>query len=138
MHDDDGDDGNEPAGFNDDLNDMSMDADGAAPVEDFFVGDQAVNDDYIHDDPTSPSDSAMADEVREPGPGGGATGSFVPFDPRRAPNEKDLVMAMTDEDGDGSLMYDYFDRTVLKNWAGPEHWKLRKVVRRRQFSFSEH
>lgn len=25
---------------------------------------------------------------------------------------------------------DYFDQTFKKNWAGPEHWKLRKVVRR--------
>ncbi|KAF8682082.1 hypothetical protein AX14_004414 [Amanita brunnescens Koide BX004] len=38
-------------------------------------------------------------------------------------------MAMTDADGDGGAM-DYFDQNFLKNWAGPEHWKLRKVVRR--------
>ncbi|OBZ74209.1 hypothetical protein A0H81_05851 [Grifola frondosa] len=30
----------------------------------------------------------------------------------------------------GGLMMDYFDQSFLKNWAGPEHWKLRKVVRR--------
>ena len=36
--------------------------------------------------------------------------------------------AINDEEG----MMDYFDPTYLKNWAGPEHWKLRKVVRRRE------
>lgn len=99
------------------------------------MGDQAVNDDYIHDDPASPdmggSENGMADEAREPAIAG--TGAFVPFDPRRAPNERDLIMAMTDADGDSGMMYDYFDKTVLKNWAGPEHWKLRKVVRRRKY-----
>lgn len=123
----------EPAGFNDDFNDGApADMEGAAPVEDFFVGDQAVNDDYVHDDPPSPSvgsEGAMADEAREHGAGGGG---FVQFDPRKAPNERDLVLAMTDN-GEGGMMYDYFDRSVLgKNWAGPEHWKLRKVVRRRR------
>ena len=56
----------------------------------------------------------------------------MPFDPRRAPNERDLVLAMTD--AEGGVMMDYFDQSFLKNWAGPEHWKLRKVVRRREFS----
>ncbi|EKM50431.1 uncharacterized protein PHACADRAFT_200373 [Phanerochaete carnosa HHB-10118-sp] len=126
--DDDGD-GDEPAGFNDDFNEAPMDMGGPAPVEDFFVGDQAVNDDYMHEAPPSPSvggsEHGLADEAREYG----ADGAFVPFDPRRAPNERDLVMAMTDNE-EGGMMYDYFDKGALKNWAGPEHWKLRKVVRR--------
>ncbi|KAK7687927.1 hypothetical protein QCA50_009146 [Cerrena zonata] len=54
--------------------------------------------------------------------------AFVPFDPRKAPNERDLVLAMTN--AEGGTMMDYFDQSFLKNWAGPEHWKLRKVVRR--------
>ena len=52
----------------------------------------------------------------------------MPFDPRRVPGERERVMAINDEEG----MMDYFDPTYLKNWAGPEHWKLRKVVRRRE------
>lgn len=125
---------NEPAGFNDGA-DIPMDMDGfgaeGPAVEDFFVGDQAVNDDYVNDDPASPSvgsEGGMADEAREHGGGGGA---FAPFDARKAPNERDLVMAMTDAEG-GGMMMDYFDRGMLKNWAGPEHWKLRKVVRKRE------
>ena len=62
---------------------------------------------------------------------GGGGGGFAPFDPRKAPNERDLVMAMMDAEG-GGMMMDYFDRGMLKNWAGPEHWKLRKVVRKRE------
>jgi hypothetical protein len=39
-------------------------------------------------------------------------------------------MAMTDADGEGGML-DYFDQSLLRNWAGPEHWKLRKTIRRR-------
>ncbi|KAI9066950.1 barren [Trametes sanguinea] len=131
--DDDDDDG--PGGFDDDVQDFGnpMDVDGgsgsAAPVEDFFVGGEAVPDDYAGDyvpdyggggDSESVGGSEDANGEARPG------GPFVPFDPRRAPNDRDLVMAMTD----GDNMMDYFDSNFLKNWAGPEHWKLRKVVRR--------
>lgn len=116
-----------------------MDMDGAvdfgesgAGDEDFFTGDQAVNDDYIGDAPMPDTDyGAQSSEEggaeRQPG------GAFVPFDPRHAPNERDMVMAMTgDGDGNEGGMMDYFDQNFLKNWAGPEHWKLRKVVRKRE------
>jgi condensin complex subunit 2 len=115
-----------------------MDIDGGASGgEDFFTGDQAVNEDYNGDMPLPDNDNDYG--------GGGGEGdgeqpvpghAFVPFDPRQAPNERDLVMAMTgDGDGeDGGGMMDYFDQNFLKNWAGPEHWKLRKVVRRREFT----
>ena len=58
-------------------------------------------------------------------------GIFVPFDPARGPNERDLIMAVMDPDADGGTM-DYFNKNVLKSWAGPEHWKLRKVIRKRE------
>ncbi|KAI0295968.1 condensin complex subunit 2-domain-containing protein [Russula brevipes] len=91
--------------------------------EDFFMGDHAVGDDFGGDD--------MGPEGCRPHPTGTEGGQPVPFDPRRAPNERALIMAMTDADaGDGML--DYFDQSVLKNWAGPEHWKLRKTVVRRR------
>jgi len=45
-------------------------------------------------------------------------------------------MAMTDADEERGAM-DYFDQTFLKNWVGPEHWKLRKVIRKRR-SMSVH
>ncbi|KAJ7089676.1 condensin complex subunit 2/barren [Mycena belliarum] len=109
--------------------DYSMHADADAPVaEDFFVGDDAVGDDYGGammggtDYGENPSNgSGMASEQ------GGRPIGVIPFDPRHPPNE--LVMAMTDADGDGGMM-DYFDKTLMKNWAGPEHWKLRKNIRR--------
>ena len=45
----------------------------------------------------------------------------------------DLILAMADTEG-GSL--EYFDQTFLKNWAGPEHWKLtKKVIRKGKLSF---
>jgi condensin complex subunit 2 len=104
------------------------------PIEDFFTGADAVNDDF--GDPFGGDDdnhSNVGSVIGEAHAGGqeGRPGPFVPFDPRRMPNDRDLVLAMADGDG-GTL--DYFDQNALKNWAGPEHWKLRKVIRRRRFS----
>ena len=121
-----------------------MDVDGnfggndGADTQDFFSGDQGVGDDYaggdynVGPDAFSPAgdDNGETDENGEPiqPP---RTGGFEPFDPRRAPNERDLLLAMTEPGANGSSL-DYFDQTFLKNWAGPEHWKLRKVIRRRE------
>lgn len=54
-------------------------------------------------------------------------GPAVPFDPSRSTGPGGLVMAM--DDGD-TMMLDYFDQGFLKNWAGPEHWKVRRAVKR--------
>jgi condensin complex subunit 2 len=111
-----------------------MDVDNSAPpVEDFFVGADAVNDDYGGGDMGGDDyggDNHSNGSMGPPGEDDGQPGAFVPFDPRRAPNERDFVMAMADADDEG--MMDYFDQNFLKNWAGPEHWKLRKVIRRRR------
>lgn len=107
---------------------------------DFFTGDQAVGDEFgggfddmggmdhgvDHGMDPGTEDGSPAPEGGRPSEHDSRTTDA--FDPRRPPNEKDLVMAMADEDGSG--MMDYFDQTFLKNWAGPEHWKLRKVVRK--------
>ena len=119
----------------------AMDVDGAtgsaAPVEDFFVGDQAVPDDFADFGPDyNPDDDAgsqhgsegVSAEARQAGQGGG---QFVPFDPRRAPGTRDIIMAI--DDTEGGVQLNYFDASHFKNWAGPEHWKLRKVVRRREY-----
>ncbi|KAF4593297.1 Condensin complex subunit 2 [Pleurotus pulmonarius] len=116
----------------DDPGAMDIDGgDGAPPAEDFFVGDQAVRDDFyapVGGGDDYGADNASNGSVAPEGEAGGAA-PFVPFDPRRAPNQRDLVMAMTDADAEGGMM-DYFDQNFNKNWAGPEHWKMRKVVRR--------
>ncbi|KIJ55401.1 hypothetical protein M422DRAFT_24001 [Sphaerobolus stellatus SS14] len=101
-------------------------------VQDFFVGDQAVNDDYGDfggDDMGDSGEGGMYVPAQGNEPGSRPMGAFEPFDPRRVPNERDLVMAMTSDDAEGGMM-DYFDQNFLKNWAGPEHWKLRKAVRK--------
>ncbi|KAI0044766.1 barren [Auriscalpium vulgare] len=126
-----------PAVDDDDDNDYGggpafgeMDVDGPPPPEeDFFTGDQAAGDDFggegmSPDYGEDGENGSVGAQAGHAGPGG-----FIPFDPRRAPNERDLVLAMTDADADGGMM-DYFDPSFVKNWAGPEHWKLRKVVRR--------
>ncbi|GBE86468.1 Condensin complex subunit 2 [Sparassis crispa] len=108
---------------------MDVDSEAAAPAEDFFVGEQAVGGDFNagnFDNGDNYGGNHVPDGPEAMPGQPGQPGAFVPFDPRRVPDERDLVMAMTD----GGLMMDYFDQTFLKNWAGPEHWKLRKVVRK--------
>jgi condensin complex subunit 2 len=41
-------------------------------------------------------------------------------------NENDFLSALRNN-GDND-MFNYFDSTLAKNWAGPEHWKLRRPV----------
>ncbi|KAJ8515716.1 hypothetical protein ONZ45_g6881 [Pleurotus djamor] len=109
--------------------DGGMDLDGEAPgAEDFFQGPQAINDDYYPAEGDDyGGDNASNGSVGPEGSQGAAP--YVPFDPRKVPNQRDLVMAMTEGDGEGGMM-DYFDQNFNKNWAGPEHWKMRKVIRR--------
>ena len=110
-----------------------------APVQDFFSGDQTNQDGYTcdgdyggHDDFNGDGENgsvgADADHHIDGGMSGPGRGTFVPFDPARGPNERDLVMA---PDADRGVM-DYFDKNVLKNWAGLEHRKLRKIIRKRE------
>lgn len=75
----------------------------------------------------------QADFDMDGGNVGGAVGvDQPPFDPRRPGDGKQMFVGMQgDEEGDG-MMLDYFDQGFLKNWAGPEHWKLRKVTRKRE------
>ncbi|KAF8141674.1 condensin complex subunit 2/barren [Boletus edulis] len=123
-------DGNEAFGDNIEID---VDGGGLAQTEDFFQGDQAVDDDYAGGSPFGGDDYGSG---HDGSPGADVPqgqnlrpGAFVPFDPRRIPTERDLVMAMTDADGENNIM-GYFDQNIMKNWAGPEHWKLRKVIRK--------
>ncbi|KAF5316298.1 hypothetical protein D9619_006139 [Psilocybe cf. subviscida] len=125
-----------PPDDNDDYeNEMPLDhfgggQDGPAPVEDFFEGPEAVDNDYngdlagnYDDDNHSNAGSIEAGADEE----NGRPGQFVPFDPRRMPSGRDMMMAMVDGE-DGTL--DYFDQKFRTNWAGPEHWKIRRNIRK--------
>ncbi len=133
--------GNEADGFEPGSTGNFADAGNSAlPEEDFFMGDHAVGDDFGGDD-LSPGgyvgedgENGSVDAQAGLHPAGTEGGQHVAFDPRRAPNERALIMAMTDADGEGGML-DYFDQSLLKNWAGPQHWRLRKAVRRRSCSF---
>ena len=103
-----------------------------AQDEDFFAGGQATGDDYIPSyDADSPNSNDDSGTVEHDGEQEGSSGQYQQFDPRRGPGVG-LVMA---EEG-GEIVFNYFDQSVSKNWAGPEHWKLRRLVRkRRHFSY---
>ncbi|KAK1225665.1 hypothetical protein PQX77_011379 [Marasmius sp. AFHP31] len=125
---------NTHAGPDDDDADDDFGADfdmngGPETAEDFFTGNDAVNDDFGGNmmggndlDGDSPPPNGEAGEGAE------GTGPYAPFDPRQVPKRNDLVLAMGDENEGG--MMDYFDKAFMKNWAGPEHWKMRKPIKR--------
>ena len=62
------------------------------------------------------------------------------FNPSGIPNERDFLMALVDDNSkhaeggqsvfgqESTGMFDYFDKSMKKSWAGPEHWKLRRTV----------
>lgn len=101
---------------------------GGTGVEDFFTGDQAPADDIPVGGPAGFAPFGVEDGDDATGHIG-IVGGVEPFDPRRAPNERDLVMAMNVDDNQEEML-DYFDATFMKNWAGPEHWKLRRAIKK--------
>jgi condensin complex subunit 2 len=48
------------------------------------------------------------------------------INPHARLTEKDYVMAMVSNENE---LFSYFDSAFLRNWAGPEHWKLKKVIK---------
>lgn len=61
-------------------------------------------------------------------------GAVQHFDPRMAPDQREVVIGMNGElEGGGNRqVFSYFDAALSKNWAGPEHWKMRRTIRRHQ------
>ncbi|CAO1618360.1 unnamed protein product [Sympodiomycopsis kandeliae] len=66
------------------------------------------------------------------------TDGQVHWNPRHGPSQHDLLLAFKGisgnddgQDGEeesgaiGGGLFDYFDQRLMKNWAGPEHWKMR-------------
>lgn len=115
---------------------MDYGDDAGGDVEDFFVGDDAVQDDYGGDD-FGGGEGGMFAPAQSNETGGRLIGAYEPFDPRRLPNERDFIMAMTNAEGEGSMI-NYFDQNFLKNWAGPEHWKLRRPLRKGEVNIAKY
>ena len=132
----DDDDNHEADGFGNSAVDADGDAymqpgpdgtDDAEPAtEDFFIGDQAVADDYVPDY-ASPNSHEEGDSQGDGEHDAGTSGPYAAFDPRQGPTGN-FAMAETPD----GILFDYFDQTVKRNWMGPEHWKLRKLVRKRE------
>lgn len=113
---------------------------GMGGQEDFFADDDGV-DDGLTGGFGAPSFNASyggedgaGDESRSHDNGGFSMTSagFGTYNPSLQPSGKDLILAMRGEeadDDDAAGMFGYFDRQlVAKNWAGPEHWKVRRAV----------
>ncbi|TKY89637.1 hypothetical protein EX895_001422 [Sporisorium graminicola] len=129
------------AGFHDEANPLM---DGAGGDGDYFENDMGGPMDDNEDDGNDffdALDNAPAFHHGGPIVLDGTTGgvdSYGPFDPSAGPSSE-LVMAMAfnpstgmpvdGADGEnGGDLFDYFDRRLMRNWAGPEHWKLSRVA----------
>jgi condensin complex subunit 2 len=100
-------------------------------AQDFFDNDDGGVDDFVGGDMGGGDSYGDHYSNGSAGPSEGGpsevTGPMVPFDPRQSNGERELTMGPMDESG-GGLM-DYFDKN-LTNWAGPNHWKVRRPTRR--------
>ncbi|KAI9498442.1 condensin complex subunit 2/barren [Zychaea mexicana] len=110
----------------------------APPTTAGETGDDYANDDYDGmDDYDFGDDGPMLDGIDDvpfgDGHGdadgdaaGGQDEGSIGGDNENPLQETDFMSAMTG--GNGSDMFSYFDTAFNKNWAGPEHWKLRRPV----------
>ncbi|KAM0789862.1 hypothetical protein ACM66B_006708 [Microbotryomycetes sp. NB124-2] len=82
---------------------------------------------YIAEDDVAETDFfATGPASLEPaGPQTFTVGDAQEFDPRQT--GRDFVVSA---DGTGEQMLDYFDTKLTKNWAGPEHWKMRRAPKK--------
>ena len=110
-----------------------------APMDDFF--DSAANEEPVEIDEdawaVNPTLTANAGGVDEDGwnipeADGGSGGqqlqqmeSSNPFDPSSGGG---MVLSNVPMNAEG--MFDYFDKNLTKGWAGPEHWGVRRSVKR--------
>lgn len=126
---------------NDDDDDVDLDASAnhaGGPVADFFGDDDLApafdgGDDYMGDGGIDGGDDGVFSPEDRPAPMNGSHGTILaPFDPARQASGDGLVMTMLGA-GEESMMLDYFDQGYLKNWAGPEHWKLRRVTKKGEY-----
>lgn len=132
----------------DDFN-ASMDIDGPTgpppPEEDFFAGhdpmDSFEDGGMSHDGMDDSGTPGFEQGQYSGGPGietmgAGMAGSYGPYDPRHIRNESDRIIAQTEGDGQGGMI-ELFDQRTTGNWAGPEHWKLKKTIKRRTSSLKQ-
>ena len=63
------------------------------------------------------------------GSGGQHLGAVQRFAHRLTEDQREVVIGMGGEDGDRKV-FSYFDSALSKNWAGPEHWKMRRTARK--------
>ncbi|KAK0533289.1 hypothetical protein OC842_003014 [Tilletia horrida] len=123
--------------------------DDAPEVDAFADLDLAGAQDFPMPDPDQDADGSDAFAGEDAVGALGADGR-APAGPFTRPGEHDIMMAMNAgmdvgaeragglgsdageeerEEGEGGRnLFDYFDQRFMKNWAGPEHWKMRKVI----------
>lgn len=125
----------------DDINPLTDEAAGAGDFFETDMGGPMDDNDDDGNDFFDALDAAPAFHHSGPTMLDGTTGrvdGYGPFDPSAGPSSE-LVMAMAfnastgmpveGADGEnGGDLFDYFDRRLMRNWAGPEHWKLSRVA----------
>lgn len=75
-----------------------------------------------------PYDGAFdSDDPHETAPDGTGTGTVGAYAPDSAAYGITLSASSHHAGNDTENILSYFDRALSKNWAGPEHWRIRKI-----------
>jgi condensin complex subunit 2 len=96
-----------------------------------FDDDDGQDDAFGNADPFGGGPTGYDDNVQDYDDGGMALGGREMIIPADAPIDfATAFKGITDEQGvdlNGDGFFDYFDQRLTKNWAGPEHWKMRNI-----------
>jgi condensin complex subunit 2 len=114
--------------------------DGYDDFGDFDMPDFDQGDDIFPNDDGAPAADPFADDDEDANDGNAdpnndlENGGIDGLDNEdKAFQEQDFLTSIINS-GEKDL-YSYFDNTLVKNWAGPEHWKLRRIAPSKCFFF---
>lgn len=98
-------------------------------ADDHDMGGHSDNEDDDGSGVVAHQGAGVAGMDAAAGANGHALGAMQRFDPRLNIDQREVVIGMGGDEGEKQV-FSYFDSQLAKNWAGPEHWKMRKTIRR--------
>ena len=115
-------DGDNVAGFDDDIGDLGgfeLGGDAAFGQGGEIWAKSAAIEPHVQD---IPFDSGNVADEQGDGVGVVGVGDFTPGE-----NQYTVSMHHKKKEGDHDDILSYFDNALQKNWAGPEHWRIRRI-----------
>ncbi|CAG8645366.1 7975_t:CDS:10, partial [Ambispora leptoticha] len=91
------------------------------------INDEIKENDFFEENYETLGDGFAEDIIMEQEDLAGlGTQEIVIETSQRRLSQRELVMAMTTNQNE---MFSYFDSAFLRNWAGPEHWKMKRIAK---------